>query len=248
MTGVLIVTGGSRGIGAAVCLLAAEQGYDVVVDYSGDAASAEKVAARVRELGRKALAVRADVTDEEDVRALFDAAARLGPLAGLVNNAGITGNTPGRVDEQDVATVRRVFDVNVTGVFLCAREAVRRLSIRHGGGGGAIVNISSTAARTGSAGEWVHYAASKAAVDTFTFGLAQEVAGEGVRVNAVAPGLVRTGLHEAAGMPDRIERFVPAIPMGRAGHPGEIAEAVLWLLSPGASFTAGAVLEVGGAR
>ncbi|GAA4538589.1 SDR family oxidoreductase [Amycolatopsis samaneae] len=248
MTGVLIVTGGSRGIGAAVCGLAAEQGYDVVVNYSGDAEPAEKVAGRVRELGRKALAVRADVTDEADVRALFDAAVGLGPLAGLVNNAGITGNTPGRVDEQDVAIVRRVLDVNVTGVFLCAREAVRRLSIRHGGGGGAIVNISSTAARMGSAGEWVHYAASKAAVDTFTFGLAQEVAGEGVRVNAVAPGMVHTGLHEAAGMPDRIERFVPAIPMGRAGHPGEIAEAVLWLLSPGASFTAGAVLEVGGAR
>ena len=169
-------------------------------------------------------------------------------LAGVVNNAAITGNTPGRLDEQSAATVRRVLEVNVVGVFLCCREAVRRLSTKYGGPGGAIVNISSIAARTGSAGEWVHYAASKAAVDTLTFGLAQEGAAEGVRVNAVAPGLGATGLHAAAGMSERLRRLAPGIPMGRPGEPDEIAEAVLWLLSPAASFTAGAVLEVGGGR
>jgi NAD(P)-dependent dehydrogenase (short-subunit alcohol dehydrogenase family) len=245
---VLIVTGGSRGIGAATCELAASRGYDVVVNFSGDPAPAEEVAAKVRALGQAAVAVRADVSAEDDVRALFDAADALGPVSGLVNNAAITGNTPGRLDEYEVDVVRRTLDVNVTGVFLCCREAVRRMSARHGGQGGAIVNISSTAARTGSAGEWVHYAASKAAVETLTFGLAQEVADEGVRVNAVAPGMIHTGLHEAAGMPDRLEKYARQIPMRRAGQPGEIAEAVLWLLSPAASFTTGAVLDVGGGR
>jgi NAD(P)-dependent dehydrogenase (short-subunit alcohol dehydrogenase family) len=244
----VIVTGGSRGIGAAICLLAAERGYDVVVNYASDEAAAKEVVEEVRRRGRQALAVRGDVSDEDDVRALFDAAAELGPLAGLVANAAVTGNTPGRLDEQSVETVRRVLDVNVTGVFLCVREAVRRLSTRYGGSGGAIVTISSTAARTGSAGEWVHYAATKAAVETLTFGLAQEVAAEGVRVNAVAPGLVETGLHAAAGMPDRVDRIAPAIPMRRAGLPAEIAEAVLFLLSPASSYTSGAVLPVGGGR
>jgi NAD(P)-dependent dehydrogenase (short-subunit alcohol dehydrogenase family) len=247
-SGVVIVTGGSRGIGAAICVLAAERGYDVVVNYAGDAQAAEAVAEQVRQHGREALTARGDVSSEDDVRALFDAAETLGPLTGLVNNAAITGNTPGRLDEQAVETVRRVLDVNVTGVFLCAREAVRRMSTRYGGSGGAIVNVSSTAARTGSAGEWVHYAATKAAVDTLTFGLAQEVAREGVRVNAVAPGMIETGLHAAAGLPDRLARLAPRIPMGRAGRPEEIAEAVLFLLSPAASYAAGAVLEVGGAR
>ncbi|MFJ1766120.1 SDR family oxidoreductase [Amycolatopsis sp. NPDC088138] len=245
---VLIVTGGSRGIGAATCELAASRGYDVVVNFSGDPAPAEEVAARVEALGRRSAAVRADVSAEDDVRALFDAAAALGPVEALVNNAAITGNTPGRLDEYEVDVVRRTLDVNVTGVFLCCREAVRRMSTRHGGQGGAIVNISSTAARTGSAGEWVHYAASKAAVDTLTHGLAQEVADEGVRVNAVAPGMIHTGLHEAAGLPGRMAKYAPLIPMRRAGQPVEIAEAVLWLLSPAASFTTGAVLDVGGGR
>ncbi|WP_372667339.1 SDR family oxidoreductase [Amycolatopsis kentuckyensis] len=244
----LIVTGGSRGIGAAVCTLAASRGYDVVVNYSGDPAPAEEVASQVRSHGRQALAVRADVSVEDDVRALFDAAAELGPVTALVNNAAIVGNTPGRLDSYDVEVVRRTLDVNVTGVFLCCREAVRRMSTRYGGEGGAIVNISSTAARTGSAGEWVHYAASKAAVDTLTFGLAQEVAGEGVRINAVAPGMIHTGLHAAAGLPDRMAKYAPQIPMGRAGEPAEIAEAVLFLLSPASSFTTGAVLDVGGGR
>jgi NAD(P)-dependent dehydrogenase (short-subunit alcohol dehydrogenase family) len=244
----LVVTGGSRGIGAAVCVLAAGRGYDVVVNYSGEAAPAEAVAEQVRASGRRALAVRADVSDEDDVRALFDAAAELGRVTGLVNNAAIVGNTPGRLDSYAVDVVRRTLDVNVTGVFLCCREAVRRMSARHGGAGGAIVNISSTAARTGSAGEWVHYAASKAAVDTLTLGLAQEVAGEGIRVNAVRPGMIRTGLHEAAGLPDRLDRFARQIPMGRPGEPAEIAEAVLFLLSNASSFTTGAILEVGGGR
>ncbi|AIJ26911.1 SDR family oxidoreductase [Amycolatopsis methanolica] len=248
MTGVLVVTGGSRGIGAAVATLGAERGYDVVINYASDPAAAEEVAARVRAADRKALAVRGDVASEEDVIALFDAAAGLGPVTAVVNNAAITGNTPGRLDSQDVTTVRRVLDVNVTGVFLCCREAVRRMSTRYGGAGGAVVNISSTAARTGSPGEWTHYAATKAAVETLTWGLAQEVAGEGVRVNAVAPGLVDTGLHAAAGLPDRVERLAPGIPLARAGRPEEIAEAVLWMLSPAASYAVGAVLPVGGGR
>jgi NAD(P)-dependent dehydrogenase (short-subunit alcohol dehydrogenase family) len=248
VSGVLVVTGGSRGIGAAICTLAAERGYDVVVNYSGDSEPAAEVVSQVRAHGRKALAVRADVADERQVRKLFGTAGEMGSLVGVVNNAAITGNTPGRLDEQSAATVRRVLEVNVGGVFLCCREAVRRLSTRYGGPGGAIVNVSSTAARTGSAGEWVHYAATKAAVDTLTYGLAQEVAGEGIRVNAVAPGLVATGLHSAAGLPDRLERLAPGIPLGRPGEPEEIAEAVLWLLSPASSFTVGAVLEVGGGR
>lgn len=244
----IVVTGGSRGIGAAICRLAAQRGHDVVVNYSGDPEPARAVAEEVRAFGRRALAVRADVSVEDDVVALFDAAAELGPVTALVNNAAIVGNTPGRLDSYDVEVVRRTLDVNVTGVFLCCREAVRRMSTRYGGEGGAIVNISSTAARTGSAGEWVHYAASKAAVDTLTFGLAQEVAGEDVRVNAVAPGMVHTGLHAAAGLPDRMAKYAPQIPMGRAGQPAEIAEAVLFLLSPASSFTTGAVLDVGGGR
>ncbi|WP_410576383.1 SDR family oxidoreductase [Amycolatopsis sp. lyj-108] len=248
MTGVLIVTGGSKGIGAAVCELAAARGYDVVVNYAGDVEAAEDVASRVRKHGVRAITQRGDVASEDDVVALFDAAVELGPLAGVVANAAITGNTPGRFDEYDVDVVRRVVDVNITGVFLCVREGIRRMSTRYGGEGGAIVTLSSTAARTGSPGEWVHYAGTKAAVETMTYGVAQEVAKESVRVNAVAPGMIHTGLHAAAGMPDRMERIAPTIPMGRAGEPGEVAEAVLWLLSPAASYTTGTVLTVGGGR
>jgi NAD(P)-dependent dehydrogenase (short-subunit alcohol dehydrogenase family) len=248
MTGVLVVTGGSKGIGAAVCELAAARGYDVVVNYAGDAEAAEDVASRVRKHGVQAITRRGDVASEEDVVALFDAAAELGPITGVVANAAITGNTPGRLDEYQADVVRRVVDVNVTGTFLCVREGIRRMSTRHGGSGGAIVTVSSTAARTGSPGEWVHYAATKAAVETMTYGVAQEVANESIRVNAVAPGMINTGLHAAAGMPDRMERIAPTIPMGRPGEPGEIAEAVLWLLSPAASYTTGSVLTVGGGR
>ncbi|GHF56303.1 NAD(P)-dependent dehydrogenase (short-subunit alcohol dehydrogenase family) [Amycolatopsis bartoniae] len=245
---ILVVTGGSRGIGAALCVLAAERGYDVVINFASDGRAAEEVASRVRARGRRALTVRGDVSRADDVAELFDAAAELGPLAGVVNNAAITGNTPGRLDEQSPETVRRVLDVNVAGVIFSCQEAVRRLSTRYGGAGGVIVNVSSTAARTGSPGEWTHYAATKAAVETLTVGLAHEVAREGIRVNAVAPGLVDTGLHAAAGMPDRVSRLAPAIPLGRAGQPEEIAEAALWLLSPASSYVTGTVLTVGGGR
>ena len=238
---VLVVTGGGRGIGAAICLRAARAGFDVVVNYAEDADSAAKVADAVRELGRRALPVRADVSDEDQVRLLFQRADELGPLTALVVNAGITGNTPGRLEDQTAMTFRRVFDVNVTGAFLCIREALTRLP-----DGGSIVTVSSTAARRGSPGEWVHYAASKAALETLSFGLAQEVAGRGIRVNTVAPGLVNSDLHAAAGMPDRPQRLASKIPLGRPGEPEEIAEGVVWLLTPAASFVTGAVLPVSG--
>ena len=241
--GVVIVTGGSRGIGAEICRLAAAQGHQVVVNYASDSAVAEAVATEVN-----GVAVRANVADEDDVVRLFDAAQQLGELTGLVCNAGITGNKIARMDEQDVATVREVLEVNVTGTFLCNREAVRRMSTKHGGAGGVIVNISSTAAHRGSPGEWVHYAASKAAVETITKGLALEVAAEGIRVNCVAPGTVETGLHEAAGDPDRPARLAPLIPMGRAGLPAEIAEGVVWLLSDASSFVTGSVVTISGGR
>ncbi|WP_027941450.1 SDR family oxidoreductase [Amycolatopsis taiwanensis] len=244
----LVVTGGSRGIGAAICTLAAAHGHDVVVNYAHDAEAAEQIAEQVRRRGRQARTVRGDVSNESDVKHLFDAAEDLGPLTALVNNAGISGNRPARLDEQDVETVRRVLDVNVTGVFLCCREAVLRMSTRYGGTGGAIVNVSSSAAGRGSPGEWVHYAASKAAVDTLTYGLAQEVAREGIRVNGVSPGLVDSDFHATAGVPDRAQQLGPGVPLGRAGRPQEIAEAVVWMLSPAASFTVGAILQVNGGR
>ncbi len=246
--GTLIVTGGSRGIGAAVSRMAAARGYAVAVNYQRDQAAANAVVEEIQRNGGRAAAIQGDVAVEQDVLRLFDIAENtLGTLCALVNNAGITGGFA-RVESVDAAMLERLMAVNVTGAILCAREAVRRLSTKHGGSGGAIVNISSRAAQLGSPGEWVHYAASKAAVDALTIGLGREVATEGIRVNAVAPGLVDTDIHAANGDPGRLARLAPTIPMGRAGTAEEIAEGVLWLLSPAASFVTATILNVGGGR
>jgi NAD(P)-dependent dehydrogenase (short-subunit alcohol dehydrogenase family) len=246
--GTIIVTGASRGIGAAVAKLAGERGFRVAVNFATGAAEAGDVVRHITSAGGRAVVIQGDVSREEDVIRLFAAAENeLGPIKALVNNAAITGGFA-RVDAVTAKALTEVMAVNVCGAILCAREAVRRMSTRHGGNGGAIVNISSRAAHTGSAGEWVHYAASKGAIDSFTIGLAREVATEGIRVNAVAPGLIETGLHAANGAPDRLQRLMGSIPMGRAGTASEVAEGVLWLLSPAASYTTGAVLEMGGGR
>ena len=245
--GAAIVTGGSRGIGAAIVKLLGASGYSVAFNYASDEAAARGVLDHLTRAGNRTVAIQADVSREADILRLFDIAQReLGPLRALVNNAAITGGKA-RVDEIDSTKLTQMLAVNVAGPMLCSREAVRRMSTRRGGLGGGIVNISSLAARTGSAGEWVHYAASKGAVNTFTIGLAREVAGEGIRVNAVAPGLVDTGLHAANGEPGRLARLNPTIPMQRAGTPDEIAQGVLWLLSDAASYTTGTILEIGGA-
>jgi NAD(P)-dependent dehydrogenase (short-subunit alcohol dehydrogenase family) len=247
-SGTLIVTGASRGIGAAIARLAAERRFSVALNYSKGEAEAQSIVQEIVSAGGRARAIQADVAREEDILRLFETAEHeLGPIKGLVNNAAITGGFS-RVDAVTAKALTQVMAVNVTGAFLCAREAVRRMSTRHGGSGGAIVNISSRAAHTGSAGEWIHYAASKGAIDSFTIGLAREVATEGIRVNAVAPGLIETGLHAANGAPDRLDRLTATIPMRRPGTALEVAEAVLWLLSPAASYTTGAIVEVGGGR
>jgi NAD(P)-dependent dehydrogenase (short-subunit alcohol dehydrogenase family) len=245
--GILIVTGGSRGIGAAISRLAAAHGYSVALNFSENATAASALINEIKRSGGLGAAIRADVAHEPDVQRLFREAEGLGPLTGLVNNAGITGGMV-RVDSIKPEMLQRVLAVNVTGTILCSREAVRRLSTKHGGRGGAIVNISSRAAELGSPGEWVHYAASKGAVNTFTIGLAQEVAGEGIRVNAVAPGLVETDIHASAGDPGRPGRLASTVPLGRAAAPGEIAEAVIWLLSSAASYVTGSILTVSGGR
>jgi NAD(P)-dependent dehydrogenase (short-subunit alcohol dehydrogenase family) len=242
------VTGASRGIGAAIATLAGKRGFSVAVNFAAGRAEAEAIARQIVSDGGRAFAVQADVGREDDIVRLFETAEReLGAIKGLVNNAAITGGFS-RVEAVSAKRLAQVMAVNVTGAILCAREAVRRMSTRHGGTGGAIVNISSRAAHTGSAGEWVHYAASKGAIDSFTIGLAREVATEGIRVNAVAPGLIETGLHATHGDPDRLDRLAPTIPMQRPGTALEVAEAVLWLLSPAASYSTGAILEVGGGR
>lgn len=244
----VVITGASRGIGAATALLAAERGFAVAVNYATGETEAAEVVRKIQSAGGKAAAIRANLAREEDIVRLFTQADRqLGRLRGLVNNAGVTGGFA-RVEDVTGAMLERLFAVNVTGAILCAREAVKRMSTKSGGSGGAIVNISSLAARTGSAGEWVHYAATKGAIDTFTLGLAREVAKEGIRVNAVSPGLIETGIHAANGEPGRLERLKPTIPMGRPGKPEEIAEAVVWLLSSASSYVTGSILEVGGGR
>lgn len=243
-----IVTGASRGIGAAVALAAARKGYGVVVNYSSDAPGADDVVGKILAEGGQAMAVQADVSQPADVGRLFDAAAAWGPVTAVINNAAITGNLIGTLAEVPAATVQRVMDVNVSGMIFMCQEAVRRLSTDHGGPGGSIINISSTATKAGSPGTWVHYAASKGAVDVLTVGLAAEVAKQGIRVNAVAPGSTNTGLHAAAGMPDRVERLNPTIPMGRGAEPEEVAAAVMWLMSGEAGYITGAVLPVSGGR
>jgi NAD(P)-dependent dehydrogenase (short-subunit alcohol dehydrogenase family) len=246
--GTLIVTGASRGIGAAIARLAAARGFLVAVNYATAEPEARSVVDGIISSGGRACAVQADVAREEDIIRLFETAERqLGPIKALVNNAGITGGFS-RVESVTAITLEQVMAVNVTGAILCAREAVRRMSSKHGGSGRAIVNISSRAAKIGSANEWVHYAASKGAIDSFTIGLAREVATEGIRVNAVAPGHIETGLHAASGDPERLKRVTPGIPMQRPGTAEEIAEAVLWLLSPAASYVTGTILEAGGGR
>jgi len=246
--GTVIVTGASRGIGAAIANLLGAHGYAVVVNFAKDRPAAERTVGEIISAGGRAVAVRGDVSREKEVVELFETAEHeLGAIGGLVNNAGVTGGFA-RVEELRAEAIAEVLAVNVTGAILCSREAVRRMSTRRGGSGGAIVNISSLAARTGGVGEWVHYAASKGAINSFTIGLAREVADEGVRVNAVAPGLIETGLHAANGAPDRLYRLTPMVPMKRAGTPQEVAEGVLWLLSPAASYTTGTILEIGGGR
>lgn len=220
----------------------------MAVNFFSGENDAKEVAKHIISAGGRVVTIHADVSREPDVMRLFQTAEReLGPIKALVNNAGVTGGFA-RVDEVSASAIEKVFAVNVTGAILCAREAVRRMSTRHGGTGGAIVNISSRAAHTGAPGEWVHYAATKGAIDSFTVGLAREVANEGIRVNAVAPGLIETGLHAANGEPDRLERLMGTIPMQRPGQPEEIAEGVLWLLSATASYTTGAILQMGGGR
>jgi NAD(P)-dependent dehydrogenase (short-subunit alcohol dehydrogenase family) len=248
MNPVLLVTGGSRGIGAACALLAARQGWDVAVNYTSDAAAAEKVAAQVRSFGRRAITLRADVADEAAVLAMFHAVDReLGPLQGLVNNAGVV-DVAARIDAGSVARWQRMFNINVIGSMICAREAVRRMSTKHGGRGGAIVNLSSAAARIGAPGQYVDYASAKAAIDVFTLGLAREVATEGIRVNAVRPGIIETDIHASGGEPDRAAQMAPLVPMKRAGSAEEVAQAVLWLLSDASSYTTGSIVDVTGGR
>ena len=245
---VLLVTGASRGIGAACAIRAAEAGWDVGVNFHRDEEAAERVAAQVRALGRRACTLRADVASEGAIEAMFkELDAELGPIGGLVNNAGIV-DVAARVDEMSAARVARLFNVNVVGAFVCAREAVRRMSTRHGGQGGVIVNLSSAAARLGSPGIYVDYAATKAAIDNFTLGLAREVAGEGIRVNGVRPGIIDTEIHATSGMLERARAAVDQIPLRRMGTADEIAQAVVFLLSDAAGYVTGATLDVAGGR
>ncbi len=242
---VTVVTGGGRGIGAATVLHLAGLGHAVVLSYLEDHAAAEQVVAAVRATDGHALAVPGDVADADAVNALFAAAAEVGAVTGLVNNAGLTAHV-GDLADTPVEVVRRVVEVNLLGALLCARRAAQVMSRTRGGPGGAIVNVSSAAATLGSAHEYVHYAAAKAGVEALTVGLAKELAAQGVRVNAVAPGMVRTGIHAAAGDPDRLERVVPRIPMARVGEPAEIAPAIAWLLGPDAGYVTGASIRVAG--
>ena len=245
---VLLVTGGSRGIGAATALAAAQAGYAVAVNYQSNSLAADEVVRSIRDSGGQAMALQADVSREDEVMAMFARMdAKWGPLAALVNNAGVV-DVSSRVDAMGVARLSRMLSTHVLGSFVCAREAVLRMSTRYGGTGGGIVNLSSAASRMGSPGQYVDYAACKGAIDTFTIGLAKEVAAEGIRVNAVRPGIIETDIHASGGEPDRAQRLAPQVPMQRPGSAQEVAHAILWLLSPQASYCTGALLDVGGGR
>jgi len=248
MSRIIIITGGSRGIGAATAKLAAACGYDICLNYRSDAEAAADVAAAVRASGQRCVTVAGDVSVEGDVLRLFETCGRvLGTPVGLVNNAGIVG-LQARVEDMDAARLNAVFAVNITGSFLCARQAVKRMSRKRGGAGGSIVNLSSAAARLGSPNEFVDYAASKGAIDTMTIGLAKEVADEGIRVNAVRPGLIDTEIHASSGEPGRIDRLRSSIPMQREGSAVEVAQAILWLLSDESAYTTGSFIDVAGGR
>ena len=248
MNGSILITGGSRGLGAATALLAAKAGYAVAFSYLQDASAAARVVREIEDGGGKALAVQADVSQEADVERLFSACDHaFGPLTGLVNNAGMLSRQS-RVEDMDAARLQRMFSVNVVSQFLCARAAVKRMSTRHGGKGGAIVNLSSAASRLGSPNEFVDYAATKGAIDSFTLGLAKEVATEGIRVNAVRPGVIVTDIHASSGEVNRVGRVAPLVPMQRAGTAEEVAESILWLLSPAASYVTATFIEVSGGR
>ena len=248
MDEVLIITGASRGIGAATARIAGRSGYAVCVNYLKNKAAAMQIVEEIKADGGRALALGADISQEEEVVKLFHTVDdKLGKISALVNNAGIL-ETQMRIEDMDAARLNRVFLTNITGSFLCAREAVKRMSTKNGGKGGAIVNVSSAAARLGSAGEYVDYAASKGAIDTFTRGLAQEVAEEGIRVNAVRPGVIDTDIHASGGEPGRVERVKASVPMKRGGSAEEVAKAIMWLLSSESSYTTGSLLEVSGGR
>ena len=248
MSPVVLITGASRGIGAATALLAARAGYAVAVNYAANSLAADEVVRQIRQSGGNAITVQADVADEAQVLAMFEKVdAKLGRLTALVNNAGVVDQTS-RVDAMSMARFKRMFEINVYGSFVCAREAVRRMSTRHGGTGGTIVNLSSVAARLGAPGQYVDYAAAKGAIDSFTVGLAKEVAAEGIRVNAVRPGIIETDIHASGGLPNRAREMAPQVPMQRPGSAEEVARSILWLMSPESSYTTGTVLDVTGGR
>jgi NAD(P)-dependent dehydrogenase (short-subunit alcohol dehydrogenase family) len=248
MNKVLLVTGGGRGIGAAIALLAAQQGWSVAVNYTANSLAADEVVRQIRAAGGQAISVKADVADEDQVLRMFEHIdAKLGRLSGLVNNAGVV-DVSARVDEMSVARFKRMFDINVIGSLICAREAVRRMSTRYGGEGGSIVNVSSAAARLGSPGQYVDYAAAKGAIDAFTIGLAKEVGAEGIRVNAVRPGLIETDIHASGGLPNRVKDLQHLVPMQRGGSAQEVAQSIVWLLSDAASYTTMSLIDVSGGR